>query len=790
MTPRFIPSLLPGAAALLVATAGSAQSTPERFELTIPNIMRGPEVVGRPPAQVRWSPDGRYLHFRWLPPGTAWRETLKPFRVRAVAGAAPEALTLAQADSIEPSIADGDLSPDRTRRVVSVRGDLYLVALPSGRVRRLTDTPGMTETSPRFDTSGTRVFFRRDNNVMAFTLADFQVQQLTDIRQGPAPDTAKTTATQRKFLEAEERKLLGAIRDRVWRDSVQRAERDARQSGAMRTVWLQPKEEVVALLPSPSGAAVLVATRLRGQERIAQVPSYVTRSGYTEPLESRTFVGDAQDKRRVGLIEVATGRVTWVRPIAADSSGEFAQLGAPGWNDAGTAALVTAVPRNRQSRHVVTVSADSARVTPVDVLTDSAWVGGPCFNCIGWLPGARGIWLVSEADGWAHLYRIGADGTGKRPLTSGRWEVHDAQLAPDRTRFLLHTTETSPFERQFFTMGLDGGERTRVTQAAGGHDVVVSPDGRWLADVASTATRPPELFLQAGRPGAARHQLTTSPVAAWLAQTWLAPEIVMVPASDGVPVPARIYKPEQVGARANGAAVIFVHGAGYLQNVHKFWSSYFREYMFHHYLAAKGYVVLDMDYRASAGYGRDWRTAIYRHMGGRDLQDQVDGSRWLQRTFSIPAERVGIYGGSYGGFITLMALFNHPKDFGAGAALRSVTDWAHYNHPYTGNILNEPQEDSTAYRRSSPIYFAEGLEDPLLIAHGMVDVNVHFQDVVRLSQRLIELGKTGWELAVYPVEDHGFVRPDSWTDEYRRIFELFERSIGAGAAARANGSMR
>jgi dipeptidyl aminopeptidase/acylaminoacyl peptidase len=790
MTTRCIPSLLCGATALAVATSVSAQSTPARFDLTIPNIMRGPEVVGRPPAQVRWSPDGQYLYFQWNPPGTVWRETPKPYRVRAAPGAAPEALTLAQADSIEPSIADGALSPDRTRRVVSVRGDLYLVALPGGRVRRLTNTPGVMETAPRFDAGGQRVLFRRDNNAMAFTLADFQVRQLTDIRQGPAPDTAKTTATQRKFLEAEEQKLLGAIRDRLWRDSMQRAEREARQSGTMKTVWLQPKEEVTAVLPSPSGTAVLIVTRLRGQDRIAQVPNYVTPSGYTEPLESRTFVGDAQDKRRVGLVEVATGRVTWVRPIATDSSGEFAQLGTPGWNDDGTAALVAAVPRSRQSRHLVTVSADSARVTAVDVLTDSAWVGGPCFNCVGWLPGGEGIWFASEADGWSHLYRIRPDGTGKQRLTSGRWEVQNARLSPDRTRFLLHTTEASPFERQFFTMALDGGARTRVTEPAGGHDVVVSPDGQWLADVASTANRPPELFLQAARPATARHQLTTSPVAAWLAQAWLTPEIVMVPASDGVQVPARIYKPEQVGARANGAAVIFVHGAGYLQNVHRYWSSYSREYMFHHFLAAKGYVVLDLDYRASAGYGRDWRTAIYRHMGGRDLQDQVDGSRWLQRTFSIPAERVGIYGGSYGGFITLMALFNHPKDFGAGAALRSVTDWAHYNHPYTGNILNEPQEDSTAFRRSSPIYFAEGLEDPLLIAHGMVDVNVHFQDVVRLSQRLIELGKTGWELAVYPVEDHGFVRPDSWTDEYRRIFELFERSIGTGAAARANGSMR
>jgi dipeptidyl aminopeptidase/acylaminoacyl peptidase len=170
-------------------------------------------------------------------------------------------------------------------------------------------------------------------------------------------------------------------------------------------------------------------------------------------------------------------------------------------------------------------------------------------------------------------------------------------------------------------------------------------------------------------------------------------------------------------------------------------------------------------------------------MGGKDLSDQVDGVRYLTANFGIDPERVGLYGGSYGGVITLMALFTAPKSFGAGAALRSVTDWAHYNHGYTGRILNLPQDDSIAYRQSSPIYFAEGLEDPLLMAHGMVDSNVHFSDIVRLTQRLIELGKTGWELAVYPVEDHGFIEPTSWTDEYTRILELFDRNLAAGAHA-------
>ena len=122
-------------------------------------------------------------------------------------------------------------------------------------------------------------------------------------------------------------------------------------------------------------------------------------------------------------------------------------------------------------------------------------------------------------------------------------------------------------------------------------------------------------------------------------------------------------------------------------------------------------------------------------------------------------------------------MFTAPGTFKSGAALRSVTDWAHYNHGYTSDILNTPTEDSIAYRRSSPIYFANGLEGNLLMLHGMVDRNVQFQDVVRLSQRLIELGKENWELAVFPLEDHGFVEPVSWADEFRRIFKLFEQTL-------------
>ncbi|HLS10946.1 MAG TPA: prolyl oligopeptidase family serine peptidase, partial [Flavobacteriaceae bacterium] len=149
----------------------------------------------------------------------------------------------------------------------------------------------------------------------------------------------------------------------------------------------------------------------------------------------------------------------------------------------------------------------------------------------------------------------------------------------------------------------------------------------------------------------------------------------------------------------------------------------------------------------------------------------------LVENYNVNPENVGIYGGSYGGFISLMALFTEQEVFAAGAGLRSVTDWAHYNHGYTSNILNQPYDDPIAYERSSPINFADGLEGALLMCHGMIDVNVQFQDIVRLSQRLIELEKDNWELAVYPLEDHGFVHTTSWIDEYKRILKLFENNL-------------
>ncbi len=771
-------------AATADAAASPARRAASAFELTIANMMQGPEVYGREPQNVRWTPDAAWLYFNWLPPGTDWRESPKPYRVRPVAGARPELVTGAHMDSVGPLLASGRTSRDGRQRVVEFQGDLWIVPAGATAARRLTQTTE-TERSPSFSGDGRTVFYIRGDNAFQLDLATGFIRQLTDVRTGTEPRGPAAGTPQREALRRQQRELFDVIRDAAGRDSVQRAERLQRDSTRIRPLYLRTGERLTQVDVSPGGDALIFLTSSAARDtEVSLIPEFVTESGYTEGRQMRTKVGDAQSSGRAGIMRLPSGEVSWLAVLPNDTTRAASTIALGGWSPRGDAALVFAVTPDFKTRYLHAVDTRGV-VRTLDTLIDTAWVAGPCFTCMGWTPDGSRAWFVSEASGYAHLYSVAAGGGDRRALTSGDWEVLSAELSPDGREFLLHTSEVSPYERHFYRMPVGGGTRTRLTTREGGHDVALAPNGRLAASVYSYANRPPELFVMPARAGGEMAQLTNSPTADWLSYPWIAPEIVEIPASDGVGVPARIYRPSDFGVEPNGAAVIFVHGAGYLHNVHNYWSSYAREYMFNHLLASRGYVVLDIDYRASAGYGRDWRTAIYRHMGGRDLADHVDGSKYLQEAHGIDPERIGIYGGSYGGFITLMALFNAPEHFGAGAALRSVTDWAHYNHGYTGRILNFPDADTLAYRRSSPIYFAEGLEDPLLIAHGMVDVNVHFQDVVRLSQRLIELGKTDWEMALYPVEDHAFVRPSSWTDEYRRILELFDRHLVERPAAGA-----
>jgi dipeptidyl aminopeptidase/acylaminoacyl peptidase len=780
---------------LLQSQATNPEAKPTRGWLTVDTIMQDPKWMGISPSNVFWSEDSRRVYFNWRSGG----DESDSLYVTEADGGTPRRVTLEERKHLPSRF--GSYTNDRKKKLYSRDGDLFLLDVKTNKEIQLTQTQAF-ESSPRFSFDEKKIVFVKDGNLFALTIGDGIEKQLTNFRTGMKPAEERRTDLQ-KLLERQQLELFDVLKKRKNDREAQRKLQELMAQKTPKPFYLGQKNASNLLLSPDERFITFVLSQFPTDAKRTIVPNYVTESGYTEDMPGRTNVGEPQPKFEFYVYNVALDSVTQVKPddVAGivppkapnDTSkskpkARDVSYNGPYWSGDGKGAFVQIFSQNNKDRWIILLDCEKTKFTTLlDRQHDDAWIGGPGIHgfgfstSIGWMPtptsscelASKRIFFQSEADGWSHLYTVTADGKIKIQLTGGPFEVYGLQMSNDKKRWYFTSNENHFGEHQFYSMPIDGGTRTRITTLEGFNDVDISPNEDRLAVLYSFSNKPPELHLMDNKPGARATRITESTSPLFRSYDWRAPEVLTFKARDGANVPARLYKPEH----ANGAAVIFVHGAGYLQNAHKGWSEYFHEYMFHNLLADKGYTVLDMDYRGSAGLGRDWRIAIYRYMGGKDLDDQVDGAKFLVHNHGIDEKRIGLYGGSYGGFLTLMAMFTQPDVFAAGAALRPVTDWSHYNNGYTSGILNIPQEDSIAYYRSSPIFHAEGLKGALLICHGVVDQNVHFQDAVQLVERLIELKKEDWQLAIYPVEDHGFREPTSWIDEYKRILKLFDINL-------------
>jgi dipeptidyl aminopeptidase/acylaminoacyl peptidase len=765
--------------------------------LTIEKIMQGEKFTGFSPSEMQWSPTGTRLYFNWNPE----MEPVSPLFVISVNNIKPQRVSTDEKKSL-PSFT-GTYNRNRTKMVYSKDGDLFILDLKSGSTRQITSTLAM-ENNPVFSKNEDKVIYAGGNNLFSWDIASGSIAQLTDLRQGNERREETPFASPReRVLHNNEMYLIRVLAERKRTRDLEEKEAKALEpkrpkviytgSGMARSLKLSPDNNYLTWLSMP-----------QGDEKTTIVPSYVTESGYTEEIRSRSKVGSnisvsseltIYDIRRDTTYKVKTDDIPGLTDVPSYLSDypdkkkgpevkpdkpvkRGIMINDPLWSDDGSFAVVEIYSNDNKDRWLMLLDPDTGSLKLLDRQHDEAWIGGPGIGyrgTMGWLGDNKSLYFQSEETGYSHLYTIDVTSGTKKAWTSGKFEVSGLALSNDKKYWYFISNEADPGINELYRLSVKDGTKTRLTNFEGGVEAELSPDEKYFALRVSKSNSPWELYLLENKEKAVPVKITESTAPAFRSYNWRVPEYVKIPATDGAQVPARLYRP--ASPLKNGPAVIFVHGAGYLQNAHRWWSSYYHEYMFHNFLVDNGYTVLDIDYRGSAGYGRDWRTAIYRYMGGKDLDDQVDGARYLVQQCQVDPARIGIYGGSYGGFITLMAMFTKPGVFAAGAGLRSVTDWAHYNHGYTSDILNTPAADSLAYVKSSPIYYAEGLKGALLMCHGMVDDNVHFQDIVRLSQRLIELGKENWELAVYPLESHGFVEPSSWTDEYKRIFKLFEENL-------------
>ena len=763
-------------------------------KLTVEKIMRDPKWIGTSPSNVYWGADGNSLYFNWNP------DNLSSDSVYfiTVTNHNPVKASVEQKQNIIP-VYSTTWNQNRTACVFTKDGDVFFKDIKTGNTKRIIQTTEK-ETNPVFSFDDKKIVYTSNLNLYAWDIATGETMQLTNL-ESKDPEKKTTVTTEEQWLKNDQLQYLRVLKERKEKKDATDAYNKSLSPKELRSINIG-EQILLGLTISPDGRFVGYRLTKPSDVKSTIVPNYVTESGFTSDIRGRTKVGEPQnnseffiyDRKKDTVFTIQTDSLPGIRDLPGyvkDYPKKFEQqikepparpvvIGDISWSPNGTYAILDIRSLDNKDRWLMMFDPKATKLKLIDRQRDEAWIGGPGTGGFsgtntGWIT-ENTFWFQSEVTGYSHLYTVNVESGEKKTLTSGKYEVQQAELSKDKKYFYITTNEVHPGEQQFYRLPVTGGKAERITTMTGANQVTISPDEKYIAILYSYSNKPWELYLQENKPGGKVEQITTKAMSdEFKSYPWRDPEIITFTARDGAQVPARLYKP---ATPAPGKpAVLFVHGAGYLQNAHKWWSYYFREFMFNNLLADNGYFVLDIDYRASAGYGRDWRTAIYRHMGGKDLDDNVDGVNYLVKTYGVDPKRVGLYGGSYGGFITLMALFTTPDVFAAGAALRPVTDWANYNHGYTSAILNEPYNDSLAYRRSSPIYFAEGLRSHLLICHGMVDVNVHFQDAVRLTQRLIELGKDNWEIAPYPVEDHSFVEPSSWTDEYKRILKLFDENL-------------
>lgn len=755
-------------------SSGAAQKP---VPLTIEDASRNDRWLGLGVRDTRWAPDGSRLWFRWntdpkpddLPEADPW------FRTDA-GGQWVERVPAGDAGLVPGA------SPawSRSGRLATWADGPSLYFF-DGSVTRKIVTLTVAIARPRFARTDAAIEFEAGETLYRYDVAGGDLGPMAT-RVTVSPD-GRTDAARR--LARQERELFPRVRQ---------ADRDR----DLRTALARGRPDRPFAIPVPSGVRIDQIERSPDGRFFtfrARTPDprllptkyidYVDPSGYSTVHDARSKAGEPRDLVRLGVVAADQSvppdslEVRWIAPPEAGAEHTVPQ--GPFWNLEGTRAVAQFVGEEDHDLWIVELDLDSGTTRVITHDHDDGWLGGPPLQSnyleptlLEWLPANRFV-FASERSGWSHLYLAESDGT-IRPLTSGDWEVRAASLSRDRTHWLLQTSQANPSDDHLALMPAAGGPLQSLTHGPGRNAGVLSPDGTRIAVTSSTTSQLPDLSLrESAAPGPGR-RVTVSGTDAMGRHRLVDPEIVSFAHPDGKPVWAALYRPAKPNRER--AAVIHFHGGGYRQFAHRGWSVYGwgLHVGFLHYLLEAGYTVLDFDYRGGAGFGKAYRTDVTGAMGMKDVDGAVAAARYLVRTQGIDSTRIGVYGVSYGGFMTLMSQFRYPGVFAAGIARASVTDWPHYSDEWTSRILGLPQRDTAAYRRSSPIYFAEGLKDHLLVEHGLVDDNVHFQDAARLVQRLIELRKD-FEVMYYPAEPHTVQTEASRLDQSKRAIRFFDRYL-------------
>ena len=720
--------------AFITSSSFGQQPATARKTLTVERIYSQPSLSGRLTRGLAWTPDGKGLSYfetkgsgkdakaeLWLMDATSVE--------RRLLVAADKLESILPADTLRPTQATGlgrrapsqyQWAPDGAGILFQGPTALAWLDLKTQTGRTLVSGKA-TLADPKISPDGRSLSFVRDHNVWLVNLADGKERAVT----------------------------LGGT------EEIRKGELD----------WVYPEELDIktAYWWAPDSSAI--AYLEMDERKVSQYPlvDFSSPSGEAE-MERYPTAGGANPIVRVFVASLNGGE-----PRAIDIGAET-DIYVPRVNWLTDSKHLAIQRLNRPQTILDLLIADAGTGKTRTVLTESDpnWIN--VSDDLYFLKdGKRFLWS-SERSGYRHLYLFDLERKQLAQLTKGEWEVTSLDGVDEAKGLVYFTaTEKSLLERHLYRVALDGTAFTSITKEAGTHAAIFSPNASAFYDTYSNTAAPQRQDLY--RADGSRIAAINENRVAELADYHFSPmEFLTVQSHDGVALNASIIKPPDFTPQKKYPVLVYTYGGPHAQVVRNVWGG--ANFLWHQLMAQKGYIIFSLDNRGSAGRGHAFETPLHFRMGAQELSDQRNGVRYLKSLPYVDANRIGIWGWSYGGHMTLHAMFEAGDDFKAGFAGGPVTDWRYYDSIYTERYLGLPQKNGKGYQDSSPVKYAAQLKGKLLIAHGTGDDNVHFANTLAVINDLIEAGKYV-EILPFPGRGHGVSDPPARRVLMQRVTQFF-----------------
>ena len=709
---------------------------PTKGKFSLERLHSRPFIFGTSPKIVKWASNGTRIAFLWndsgerffdlwmasIPDGKLARLTdMTSIPAIPIEDDTRTEQEIKDAEVYNPGIVDFDWSPDAKMIAFTYRDNLFLVPADGGKsVRRIIKSL-KKQSQPRFSPDGKIISFVMDNNLWGYNTDEGSFSQLTTQKK---PDIS--------------------VDEYYW---------------------------------SPDGKKIAIVTDdISGHKEIV-IPDYVPR--YVEVNKrKRGYVGESITPNQIGVVARTGGLIRWLEFDKPLYYSVFGGSSVMAWAPDGKKFLVNYMD-TFQDWKVYIVDADTLAKKEIYAEHQDPWF----WRIITyWSSGSDKVFFTSENTGWRHIYSVPATGGSATQITDGQWDVLTLSAPEKGDTLVFSSSKVHPLEQYLFSVDGSGENMVRLTTKKGSTTLTfgqesISPDGKYTIVNFSTVQNPPEYYLVDNASPGSMKRLTHSPLLEFNDLHIPEPQyFTFKNKEDGRTLYGFMQLPKNFKKDKKYPVVI---GNLYADSAKNRWSWHNRLPNFY-LINELNYIIVNIDLRASQGYGKDFLYGYYKSLGVVDVKEMVSAAEYLKSLPYVDGKRIGLWGRSYGGFLTIMAMCTAPGVFNSGVSLAPVTDWHNYTDWYTGQRLGRPQEDEEVYQKTSPVFQVDGLQGNLLIMHGMQDPNVLFQDTVQIVQKFIEAGKY-FDLMIHPLETHSFkARDEGWPDVFKRLVKYFEDHMGMG----------